>query len=212
MRVIAVSGWKGSGKDTAAEYLIQEFGYTRVAFADILKEMVATQYDIPVDHCHNPEFKEKPILKYPVDSKDNFTKQIHSILDGEFAEVKEESGDECTFNKYWTPRALCILEGSIKRSVTSKFWTQNAINQIKNSDSQSIVISDLRYKSEIEQLRREFGHELTVVRVNRFADCDSTDPSERDLDDGEFDHVIENSNTLEGLYDNLDIVIMDGRG
>ncbi|MBA2661629.1 MAG: radical SAM protein [Bradymonadaceae bacterium] len=37
---IAISGVSGSGKDTAAEYLVNELGYKRVAIADAIKEHV----------------------------------------------------------------------------------------------------------------------------------------------------------------------------
>ncbi|MFU8805415.1 MAG: viperin family antiviral radical SAM protein [Bradymonadaceae bacterium] len=37
---IAISGVSGSGKDTAAHYLIQELGYQRIAIADTIKEHV----------------------------------------------------------------------------------------------------------------------------------------------------------------------------
>lgn len=36
--LIAFSGLKGSGKDTAAKVLIEEYGFTKVAFADALRE------------------------------------------------------------------------------------------------------------------------------------------------------------------------------
>lgn len=36
--LIAFSGLKGSGKDTAAEVLIEEYGFTKIAFADALRE------------------------------------------------------------------------------------------------------------------------------------------------------------------------------
>jgi len=36
--LLAFSGLKGSGKDTAAKVLIEEYGFTRIAFADALRE------------------------------------------------------------------------------------------------------------------------------------------------------------------------------
>lgn len=36
--LIAFSGLKGSGKDTAAEVLVNEYGFTRIAFADAVRE------------------------------------------------------------------------------------------------------------------------------------------------------------------------------
>lgn len=37
--LIAFSGLKGSGKDTAAKVLVEEYGFTKVAFADAVREM-----------------------------------------------------------------------------------------------------------------------------------------------------------------------------
>ena len=38
--IIGLSGYAQSGKDTVAEILVEEYGYTRVAFADIIKQAV----------------------------------------------------------------------------------------------------------------------------------------------------------------------------
>lgn len=40
--LIALSGLKGSGKDTAAEVMVAEYGFTRIAFADALREALLT--------------------------------------------------------------------------------------------------------------------------------------------------------------------------
>lgn len=37
--LIAFSGLKGSGKDTAAAVMVEEYGFTKIAFADALREM-----------------------------------------------------------------------------------------------------------------------------------------------------------------------------
>lgn len=39
MKVIAISGYKPSGKDTSAEILVKDHNFMRVAFADVLKDM-----------------------------------------------------------------------------------------------------------------------------------------------------------------------------
>jgi hypothetical protein len=55
------------------------------------------------------------------------------------------------------------------------------------------VISDLRYKSEIKQLRDSAGpSNVLALRVERFDSSPVTDPSERDLDDWSFDYYINN--------------------
>ena len=197
MKIVAISGWKRSGKDTAANYLVEEYGYTRVAFADVLKDMVAQEYNIPRNYCDDPDKKESALEQYPVNPQDAFSRAIAEIMKGEFRNLNGKP--------HWTPRALCILKGSVNRSVTSKYWTQRAIDVIRNialsnfngdSNVEGIVISDLRYNSEVEQLREAFGDNLITVRVNRFDTCESTDASERDLDNAKFDLVIENRESL----------------
>mgnify|MGYP003334855467 FL=1 len=42
MRLVAFCGLMGSGKTYAADYLVQNFGYTRVKFAGVLKDMLRT--------------------------------------------------------------------------------------------------------------------------------------------------------------------------
>ena len=48
-------GYAGSGKDYIAARMQ---GYTRVAFADILKDTVALKYNIPLEYFHERELKD----------------------------------------------------------------------------------------------------------------------------------------------------------
>lgn len=233
MKVVAISGWKRSGKDTVAGQLIETEGFKRVAFADPLKDSVAREYGIPREHCDDPKYKEAPILHLPLSPKDAFSIGMAKMM---FKECRTEDGKtpfdfhidpsgaflgvvsissafterEAVGQLYWTPRALCILKGSVNRTVRSDFWVQAAINNIKFASTpvgkadydgyQRFVISDLRYQSEVNQLRQAFGKDLITVRVNRFDTCNSDDASERDLDKGIFDVVIDNRASLDELH------------
>lgn len=219
MRVLALGGWKQNGKDTVADYLVRNCNFIKFSFASTLKDMVSKQYNIPKKVLNDSKLKEKPLIQYPVQTEDDFTKTIHTLLEKEFREIKIEDGDACEFVKCWTPRALMILEGSIKRSVNSGYWTKKVIDQIKQCCDDALafserdhlppvntdfVISDLRYKSEVKQLKDAFGTNLITLRVNRFGSCPSSDPSERDLDDHIFDINLNNNSSLEDLYKKLD--------
>jgi hypothetical protein len=196
VKVVALSGWKGSGKDEVAKYLTTTGSWwIHCNFASHLKDLVAEQYNIPREWCDLRAFKERPLPEYQVDLSDDFARGIYNIIKGELAQVGSY--------KYWTPRALCILEGSVKRSVTSNYWTRRVIDNIKtyetNIADSNFVISDLRYKSEVAQLREAFEDKLLTVRINRFETSPSNDPSERDLDDHKFDLIIDNTGTLDQL-------------
>jgi len=191
MELIAISGHKGSGKDTAADYLVKHCGYTRLSFADTLKKMVAEQYKIPLNFMHDQTLKEKALLKYPVVNTDGFTKQVQELLKDEFARVGT--------NDYWTPRALCILEGSVKRSVISSYWVQVVLKSIEElGASAKVVIPDLRYRSEIRQILEAFP-EAKITRVDRGLVITTDDPSERDLDDYQFTNVLDNTKDIKHL-------------
>lgn len=185
-KIVALSGWKGSGKDTVGRVLTQDYGYVRHSFADRLKQMVEEQYNVPFEYMNNYK-KEMPLTEYPVVNSDDFSNTIHQLLAAEL------------LTGYWTPRALCILEGSVKRSVNAQFWTRSVIASIIEADNDLHVITDLRYKSEANILRDAFGSQLLLARINRFSLIDTKDPSERDLDDFPFDLTLSNHGTLEQL-------------
>lgn len=195
--IVAISGWRKSGKDTAASFLIEDLKFERLAFADLLKVMVADQYNIDLKFLHKQDLKEKPLLHYPVNPQDEFSRMVTNFLDKEMAVVDGV--------KYWTPRAMAILEGSVKRSVDPQYWVSKAVFTAKPSGF--YVISDLRYKSEANQLKafgEKHGHKVFLLRVNRFDTCESTDPSERDLDDFDgFDLVIENRSSLDDFKNSV---------
>ena len=214
MRIVMVSGWKGSGKDMTAEHLIQEHGFKRVAFADPLKDLVAKEYNIPRSYCDDRKYKEAPLLQYPVAPKDAFSRMIaenqirefrdtHGVTphgftyqNGEFYGLVQDGDREIKVRVYQTPRSLCILKGSTNRSVDSGYWIKLACSEMAKDPNGLYVISDLRYKSEVGQVTDIIGKSnVSSIRINRFDTTESTDSSERDLDDYPFEHVIENRGT-----------------
>lgn len=196
-RIIALSAYKGSGKDTVADYLVSGYGYTKKSFAAKLKDLVSETYRVPREDLDHPEKKEMPLHNLPVISTDSFTESIHTMLRQEL-----KSG-------YWTPRALCILEGSIKRAVYSNHWVQSIAVQIMADPLGSYVISDLRYKSEVDTLRILLPN-VEIVRISRFSTVETQDPSERNLDDFQFDKVISNMGTLDELYNAVELSLNPG--
>lgn len=194
-RIIAISGWRRAGKDTIANYLVSNYGYTKVSFANALKDEVARKYGLGMDQLHDQDLKEKPLLQYPAIPSDAFSTEIHRMLASEL-----RSG-------YWTPRALCILEGSMARSVAANHWVRQVYESMEPTTK--YVISDLRYRTEADTLKALFPREqLMIMRVNRFETIDTNEASERDMDQYKFDLVIGNSSsTVESLHQTMSWVM-----
>lgn len=188
-RVVALSGWKGSGKDTVANYLVTQYDYTQLSFAARLKDGVASTYGVPREDLDDPSRKEMPLVSYPAIPTDPFSETVHMMLRQEL-----HSG-------YWTPRALCILEGSVKRSVYSNYWIRSIIQEIMDNPDKKYVISDLRYQSEADTLKMFIPESmLSLVRVCRFDTISTQDPSERNLDGYNFDQYLYNTSSMEALH------------
>ncbi len=173
------------------EYLVNEYGYVRKSFADPLKELVAQTYSIPLEYMHTPGKKELPLNQYPAIPGDPFGEKIHDMLTAEL-----KSG-------FWTPRALCILEGSVKRSVHGNYWVAAVVKEILGSPDKKYVISDMRYKSEVDTLQM-FIPDLVTVRIERAETVDTQDPSERNLDDFKFNYKINNRTSVSDFHERID--------
>jgi hypothetical protein len=56
--IVALCGYKHSGKDTAADVLVEEYGFQKLAFADPLRESAAAMFGVKLPV--HPDDKEKP--------------------------------------------------------------------------------------------------------------------------------------------------------
>ncbi len=231
MKIVALSGWKGSGKDMVANYLVEKRGFQRVSFADPLKDEVARKWNLPRSWMDDPAFKEKPLFQYPVSPRDAFSRMLCEYMvkefrssagdtparfeyrDGEFYGVFPTGSETEAYRLYWTPRAFCILEGSTARTGDRNHWVKKAVE--KMIPGGGYVISDLRYQSELDALNSAVPNTVIAVRIERFETTVSTDSSERDLDLYPFPFVIDNRERLEvtkdSVYSQVD-EILDKKG
>lgn len=57
MSIILLRGFSHSGKDFVGNILCKKYGYTRFAFADSLKKLVADEFNYPLEKLHTQEGK-----------------------------------------------------------------------------------------------------------------------------------------------------------
>jgi len=62
--IVLLSGWAGSGKDAAAELLVEEMGFERLAFADALKADVSKAMQIPLSYFRDRTLKDRRLEAY----------------------------------------------------------------------------------------------------------------------------------------------------
>lgn len=59
--LIGLTGRAGSGKDTAADALVEQFGFVKMAFAAPLKRTASVLFNLPECYFHDRDLKEKPL-------------------------------------------------------------------------------------------------------------------------------------------------------
>src|SRR3989344_7884508 len=62
MKIIGIAGHPGSGKDTAADYLVAK-GFLKISLGDILREKMR-ELGIPTDRANTHEFVKKERARY----------------------------------------------------------------------------------------------------------------------------------------------------
>ncbi|OKI19303.1 hypothetical protein [Streptomyces sp. CB03911] len=144
---IGVIGRARSGKDTAGAWLVDKRGYERVAFADPLRE-VALALD-PIISVS--------VLGWDHGSYDTYRLSEHVIPDG-WEKAKTEEPE--------IRRTLQHLGASI-RAVDPDFWLRAALakaDEVNHRSARPVVITDVRYPNEADELRRRGWHLLYVDR------------------------------------------------
>ena len=209
-KVIAVCGIKGNGKDTVADYIIKQYpNWEKDSFAGTLKDAVSAIFGWD-----------------------------RKMLAGETPEDRAKREEK---DKYWseklgfdvTPRNILQIFGTecVRNHFHKNIWVDSLERKVKNSKN-NIIITDCRFKNEIDMLRN-IG--ATVIRVERpplpnwFRKCEVIGqkylnnecplyipiPELADVHQSEWDwigydnpdYIIQNDGTLEELYAKVDEVM-----
>lgn len=59
--IIGLVGYKGSGKDVMADFLVQNFGFIKISIAEPIKNACRELFQLSDDHFHDRMLKEKKI-------------------------------------------------------------------------------------------------------------------------------------------------------
>lgn len=188
MRNIGLIGKARAGKDTAAAHLVAARAYTRLAFADPLKE-AALRVDplIPMNHL-----------------------ETHARL----SDCVATAGWEGAKDKWPEVRRVLQQMGQTVREIDEDFWLRELLRKAVAAAewNMPVVVTDVRYRNEAESLRRA-GFKL--VRITRpapmltagqpitarhLSDATAAHASETELDGFAADHVIDNGGSLDALH------------
>ena len=176
MKHVALLGKSRSGKDTVAGILVRHASYTRLAFADKLKEAaLRTNPYIPLGHAR---------------------------VCVRLADLISRVGWETAKDQFPEVRRFLQEYGQTVREMDPDFWVRPVAAQVIQGTEWNMpcAVSDVRYRNEVDALK-ELG--AVIVRVERegagLKGSAALHDSETELDGLEPDYVLRNDGSLADL-------------
>ena len=208
-RIIGVCGLIGSGQDTIADYLVNIHQFRRESFANSLKDAVAAVFGW-----------DREMLE----GRSKSSREWRECVDTWWAERLSIP--------HLTPRWILQYWGTevCRRAFHDDIWIAAVEHKLTKSQD-DIVISDCRFPNEIAAIKQQNG---LVIRVKRGPDPEwyrhaeavnagprfigwalskskmedyKIHPSETSWIGSDFDHVIDNNNSLDELYSQIDALL-----
>ena len=197
--IIGICGFIGSGKDTAADYLVNFHGYRRESFASSLKDAVASVF-----------------------GWDRMMLEGRTTQSREWREQRDAWWSD-RLDREITPRWVLQHWGTevIREGFHNDMWIASLENKIRTSKD-SIVITDCRFPNEIQAIQAQGGKIIWVqrgplpdwypaaVKANEGQQVFKENlkileihPSETAWAGTNFDAVVDNNETIDDLYSQL---------
>lgn len=174
--LIAIHGFKQSGKDTLADLLVREYGFKKVAFADRLKEALHLIFDVPRDWLWGSDEDKQKLTR---------------VAWNDFEDIDWSDKDDSTFLS--VRELMQIFATEICRSKIPGIWYR----YLPIRSDENLVISDLRFTNEAEFLKQ---NQAVLIKVKRPGAEGGEHESEAGLPDSTMDHVLLNDADLESFY------------
>jgi hypothetical protein len=192
--LIGVTGKKRHGKDTFAARLIEAHGFTRIAFADPLKETI-----LDVDPWVRVEPDEAGLVL------GSGSLQL-TIRHERLSTVVNHLGWEKAKEVREVRRLLQAHGVAMREHLDPDVWVDAALSKAAAIPG-PVVITDVRFPNEFERVKWDGG---LVVRVWR-PGVENADEhiSETALDHVEPDFFVENKGTVADLHRQADLVLAD---
>lgn len=184
--IIGLTGKRGAGKDIVADYLVGQYGFVRVAFADPLKESVGALFGITRE-------------------------QIEKWKNDRYVSVSVSVGFELE-DGYQIPTAVLSFRKFLQRYGTEAhrqifgddFWIDQTFEHIRRllREGRDVIITDVRFDNEAEVITSVGG---TVVEVKRPQNEVADDHASEQLPLADLD--IWNDRDFDNLYAEVESIL-----
>jgi hypothetical protein len=194
VRIIGISGLAGVGKDTAADFLVREYGFVKIGLADPLKRICRDVFAFTDEQLWGPsELRNAPDRRYPREHLETLSPR----------EALQQLGTEWGRNMYpnvWVDYLLRTV-----KEIEDGAWYDAKTGAEKSCDCcpstyRGVVIPDLRFPNELAAIKKADGVSWRIARPTSNSAEFRKHVSETSLDGSMFDRILINDGSLEELY------------
>lgn len=181
--IIGLVARKQHGKDTTADHLVKNYKFSKVAFADPLKDACRVLFNLNDEQLYGDQ-------KEVIDP--NWGTTPRHILQFIGTEV---------FREYIT---------KLLPDIGSNFWIKNLEDRYKKalaSDKNTrIAVADVRFQNEADTIHKLNGIVIKIIRPSMQSNDEHA--SEKSIDLVDADYTIINDGTLDDLYKKIDKIML----
>ena len=210
--LVGISGLAGSGKDTVANLLGKHHGFVSVSLADPMKRILQDLFAFSEDQLWGPsERRNVPDRRYPR-TKDGLDEGYltprHALQ-----QLGTEFGRAC-YQDVWVEHAIRVhgklQQGSCYYDKVSGLRFCASVQGVMVPKTH-VVIPDVRFHNELAVLKKAGAKMLRVVRpgagLTGPEGFHTSETEQQGILDNEFDHVIDNSGSLDDLKTAVDQIV-----
>lgn len=224
--LLGISGVANTGKDTSADYLVDNYDFVKISFSDILKRFAQEAFDFSDEQLWGPSQNRNVFdyryNRYPELNDDSWTK-LSPLETKELGprfltprmflqKIGTEGGRSCYKNvwiEYGLRSAKKILNNPSKYDYTYKkgcFESDRRKNPV-----QGVVFADARFLNEVNFIKKSGGPVIRLLRPNSgLSGSYASHQSEKEqeiMSDDMFNFIIKNNGTIKDLYNKLDNIM-----
>lgn len=203
--IIGVVGKAGSGKDTVADFLVEQFGFAKVSLADPLKRFCREVFDFSEEQLWGAsEHRNSSDPRYP--------RADGSFLTPRFAlqSLGTEWGRTC-YDNVWADH--CARTCRALLAGNCKYTQRHGLVAAPNSEPfPGVVVADVRFHNEVNALKGIGGRVWKVCRpVSGLPGAEGRHLSEMEMDGIDADVLVHNDGSLNVLFQRVRSILWEYR-
>ena len=206
-RLIALTGFPRSGKDTLADEFVSREGFVKVAIAEPLYREVSDAFQVPVADLQSHDWKTRPHKALSALHCQN--RDFRELVTRELGLFEDEPMTSRFVLQKWGTEFR-------RKRMGRDYWTSKMIGTLRGLDGKEVIIPDMREDHEALMaywmVNKGWYGSVKILQVRKLDAVSARHSSDEGLSKFVIDGYVDNEGTVEELYENAVLALEKARG